>query len=68
MTQRTITLDELKGHAVEDVLREVVSRQEVLTVRLPEGEAVTVEPSPRLRPLPRLKGRVPEGWKDAIYR
>ena len=68
MTQRTVTLDELKGHTVEDVLKELVSRQEVLTVRLPEGAAVTVEPSPRLKPLPRLKGQVPEGWKNAIYR
>ena len=68
MTQRTITLDELRGHAVEDVLREVLSRQEILTVRLPEGETITVEPSPRLKPLPQLEGKVPEGWKDAIYR
>ena len=67
MANRTIALDELKGRSLEDVLRDVLRRQEVLTVRLPEGETVAIKPSPRLKPLPTLEGCVPEGWKDAIY-
>ena len=67
MGTEMLTLDDLKEHTLEDVLRRVVRKQEVLTVRLPEGETVALQPSPRLRPLPELEGSVPEGWKDAIY-
>ena len=67
MTNRTLALDDLKGRTVEDILREVVRLQEILTVRLPEGETVAIEPWPRLKPLPVLEGYVPDGWKDAIY-
>jgi hypothetical protein len=28
---------------------------------------VELEAMPRLEPLPVLKGRIPEGWKDAVY-
>jgi hypothetical protein len=66
MTQRTIALDDLKTRSIEDVLREVAAEQEELTVRLPEGESITIRPSPRLKPLPVFPGRVPEGWKDVI--
>jgi len=67
MTNRILMLDDLKERSLEDVLREVVRQQEVLIVRLPEGEMVAIKPSPRLKPLPVLEGFVPEGWKDAIY-
>lgn len=67
MVNRTVVLEDLKERSLEDVLREVVNRQEVLTVRLPEGETVAIKPSPQLKPLPALEGFVPEGWKDAIY-
>jgi len=66
MNIRTLVLDDLKERTLEEVLREVVRRQEALTVRLPEGETVAIQPSPRLKPLPVLNGFVPEGWKDAI--
>lgn len=66
MGNRTMVLEELRGRSLEDVLREVVRRQEELMVRLPEGEMVAIKPSPRLRPLPVLDGFVPEGWKDAV--
>jgi hypothetical protein len=36
-------------------------------VILEEGELVTIEPTPQLKPLPELDGRIPEGWKDAVY-
>jgi len=67
MGNQTLTLDDLKEQTLEDLLRRVVKEQEVLTVRLPEGETVALQPSPRLKALPVLDGFVPEGWKDAIY-
>jgi len=67
MTNRIVALDDLKQRSLEDVLREVVRRQEAVTVRLPEGDVVAIKPSPRLKPLPVLEGSVPEGWKDAVY-
>lgn len=61
------TLDELKGRTLEELLQEVARSRESLTVVLEEGESVTIEPASQLKPLPLLEGRVPEGWKDAIY-
>jgi hypothetical protein len=45
----------------------VARSREPLTVVLEEGESVIIEPTSQLKPLPRLDGRVPEGWKDAVY-
>lgn len=60
------TLEELKGRTPEDLLHEVARSREPLIV-LEEGESVTIEPTTLLKPLPRLNGRVPEGWKNAAY-
>jgi hypothetical protein len=67
MMEQTLMLDDLRERTLEEVLREVVARQQVLTIRLPEGESVAIQPVPRLKPLPILEGSVPDGWKDAIY-
>ena len=67
MTTRTVALADIEKHELGEVLRDVVARQEALTVELPEGERIAIQPLPRLKPLPKLKGYVPEGWKDAIY-
>ena len=67
MAQRTATLDELKGHTLEQVLYQVARSKESLTVVLGEGGAVVIRPEVALKPLPELEGRIPEGWKDAIY-
>jgi hypothetical protein len=67
MVEQTLSLEDLRERTLEEVLREVVARQEVLTVRLPEGESVAIQPVPRLKPLPILQSSVPEGWKDALY-
>jgi hypothetical protein len=64
---RIRTLEELKGRTLEDLLQEVARSREPLTVVLEKGESVTIEPTSQLKPLPRLDGRVPEGWKDAVY-
>ena len=61
------TLEELKGRTIEELLHEVVSSQEPITVVLEEGELITIELASQLKPLPVLDGRVREGWKDAIY-
>jgi hypothetical protein len=61
------TLEELKGRTLEELLNEVARSREPITVVLEEGESVTIEPASHLKPLPVLEGRVPEGWKDAIY-
>jgi len=67
MTHQTLTLDQLKGQPLEKVLQEVADRKSIVTVLLPDGREVVIESKPLLKPLPKLEGRVPEGWKDAIY-
>lgn len=60
------TLEELKGHTLEELLREVARSRESMTIVLEEGESVTIEPASQLKPLLVLEGRVPEDWKDVI--
>lgn len=67
MTSQTLTLEEIKERSLEDMLRDVAQNYIHLIVRMPDGEEIVIEPKPRLKPLPALEGRVPEGWKDAIY-
>ena len=67
MAHHTVTLDAVKGRAVEDLLQEVAIQQVTLTVCLPDGTAVVIAPQPVLKPLPVLAGRLPAGWKDAVY-
>jgi hypothetical protein len=67
MVTQTIALEDIRGRSLEEILREVVQDSKYLVVRMPDGEEVVIEPKPRLEPLPALEGRVPEGWKDAIY-
>jgi hypothetical protein len=64
---KTRTLEELKERTLEELLHEVVRSQEPITVVLEEGESVTIAPTLQLKPLPELDGRVPEGFKDAVY-
>jgi hypothetical protein len=67
MAGQTLTLAEVKGASIEKILQDVADQQLVVTVLLPDGKEVVIEPKPHLQPLPELKGRVPEGWKDAVY-
>ena len=72
---RTMTLEEVGDRNATDLLREVASRQEPLTIILEAGVNVTLEverfaepAAPvELKPLILLSGYVPNGWKDAIY-
>lgn len=61
------TIEELKGRTLEELLHEVARSREPLTIALGEGVSVKIELAAQLKPLPRLDGRVPEGWKDAVY-
>jgi hypothetical protein len=67
MTEHTVTLEAVKGQSVEALLQQVVEQCVTVTVLLPDGAAVVLEPRPRLQPLPVLEGYVPAGWKDALY-
>ena len=66
MTNQILTLAELAG-GIENVLQAVAEQQVIVTVLLPSGKEVIIEPKTSLQPLPELEGRIPEGWKDALY-
>ncbi|RMF93180.1 MAG: hypothetical protein D6736_02145 [Nitrospinota bacterium] len=67
-TSQTYTLEELKHKSFEEILQTVLTSQQALTVRLPNGTEVVIQPKPPLKPLPLLEGYIPPGWKEAIYR
>lgn len=67
MAEKILSLEELKGQQVEQVLQEVAETGESLLVHLPGSRAIRIAPVSFLRPLPTLEGIVPEGWKDALY-
>lgn len=67
MTRQTLTLADFKDRALDKILQEVADRHVSVTILLPDGKEVVIEPKRQLQPLPELEGRVPEGWKDALY-
>jgi hypothetical protein len=67
MTTKTLKLEEIEKKKLKDILQAVSTKQQILTVRLPNGDEVIIQPKPPLEPLPILEGFVPEGWKEAIY-
>jgi hypothetical protein len=67
MTEQTLTLAELKEETIEQVLQAVADQQLIVTVLLPDGREIVIEPKSYLQPLPELEGYVPEGWKDTLY-
>jgi hypothetical protein len=67
MAAQTMTLEALKGLSLEGLLQQVADQRVTVTVLLPDGTEVVIEPKPRLKPLPVLDGHVPAGWKDAVY-
>jgi hypothetical protein len=64
---KTLTIDEAKARSLEELLLDVTQSREALRIEMPEGEVVEITPVPKLKPLNRLEGYVPAGWKDAIY-
>ena len=67
MTSKTLTLNEIEQTQLKEILQSVLTKQLRLTVQLPGGEEVIIQPKPSLKPLPVLKGCVPADWKEAIY-
>jgi hypothetical protein len=67
MTVQTLTLADLKEGSLDQILQEVADQHLIVTVLLPDGKEVVIEPKRDLLPLPELEGRIPEGWKDALY-
>ncbi len=67
----TLTIAEAKARPLEDLLREIAEGGEAVRIELEQGAAVQIAPAPavsrHLKPLERLPGYVPDGWKDAIY-
>jgi hypothetical protein len=62
-----VSLDKLTNLSLEEFLKTVLKQGTALTVQLPNGETVTVEPHQTLPPLPVLNGSISDEWKDAIY-
>jgi hypothetical protein len=67
-TQTVVSLDKLTNLSLEEFLKTVLKQGTALTVQLPNGETVTVEPHQALPLLPILNGSIPEGWKDGCDR
>ncbi len=67
MAERILTLEEVRGRTVDELLHQVASEREAVTVVFGYGERVVIQPAPSLKPLPELEGFVPGGWKDAVY-
>ncbi|HEV8717235.1 MAG TPA: hypothetical protein VGX03_30995 [Candidatus Binatia bacterium] len=67
MAGQTLTLAELKEKSIEKILRDVADQNLIVTVLLPGGKEIVIEPKPSLQPLPELEGCIPAGWKDAVY-
>ena len=65
--QTTLSLAQLKHKSLEEILQSVLNSQQVLTVQFPNGAEIIIKPKSKLKPLPILKGYIPEGWKEAIY-
>lgn len=68
MTTQTLMLEEIEKKKIAEILQAVSSQKQVLTIKLPNGDEVIIQPKPPLKPLPALEGYLPEGWKDAIYK
>lgn len=67
MNAQTLKLEEIEKKKLKEILQTVLTKQQVLTVQLPNGDEVVIQPKPPLKPLPILEGYIPEGWKEAIY-
>jgi hypothetical protein len=67
MIEQTMTLEALKGQSLEELLQHVANQRVTVIVLLPDGKEVVIEPKTYLQPLPVLEGRIPAGWKDAVY-
>jgi hypothetical protein len=68
MTTQTLKLKEIEKLELKEIFQTVLTKNQVLTVQLPNGDEVIIQPRPPLKPLPVLDGHIPKGWKEAIYK
>lgn len=66
MAGQILNIEELRDVSVEEIVRQLLTRRDRLTIVVSEDEEVSIELKSRLKPLPVLDGKIPEGWKDAI--
>ena len=64
---KVLSLEEVRVRTVEELLNHIADSHETVRVKLAEGREIEITPVPALKPLTRLEGRVPAGWKDAVY-
>ena len=64
---KVMSLEEVRVRTVEELLNHVADLHETVRVTLAEGREIEIMPVPALKPLTRLEGYVPAGWKDAVY-
>jgi hypothetical protein len=67
MVTQTVTLEDIKKQSVEEIFQQVAQGSTYFIVQMPDGKEIVIESRPRLKPLPVLKGYIPQGWKDAVY-
>lgn len=67
LTLQRRNMEELQSEGILDILQSVIERQQILTVVLPSGKEVVIQPQMELQPLPVLEGKIPLGWRDALY-
>ena len=64
---QTFTLDEIKQIPVQNFFQSVSAGRKIVSVKLPNGNEVLIQPKLLLKFLPVLRGVIPQGWKEAIY-
>ena len=68
MTTQRLKLKDIEKKKLKEILQTVSTKKQVLTIQLPNGDEVIIQPKLPLKPLPALEGFVPEGWKEDIYK
>lgn len=67
MTEHILTLDEIKDVSMEEIIRRILTQRDTLTIQISDEEQISIQLKPKLKPLLLLEGKIPPGWKEAIY-
>jgi len=60
-------IKEIENKTFKEILQILQKTRSALIVTLPDGEEMFLHSLKFLKSLPELEGKLPEGWKDAIY-
>ena len=73
----TLTLTEARNRTAYDLIQQAIQDSEPLIVALEDGTTVSIQQyqptevgnkeEPALKPLAKLEGFIPPGWKDYVY-